>query len=65
MAYVHNKFHICPNTIASCFGSRRKKREEPHSMVESVVSFIVERLGNLLIEEAAFLQGVSQQVNQI
>ena len=34
-------------------------------MAKSVVSFVVERLGNLLIEEAAFLQGVSQQVNQM
>ena len=34
-------------------------------MAKSVVSFVVERLGNLLIKEAAFLQGVSQQVNQM
>uniref|UniRef100_A0A2N9HID8 Disease resistance N-terminal domain-containing protein n=1 Tax=Fagus sylvatica TaxID=28930 RepID=A0A2N9HID8_FAGSY len=34
-------------------------------MAESQVSFVVERLGNLLIEEVAFLQVVSQQVNQM
>ena len=34
-------------------------------MAKSVVSFVVERLGNLLIKEAAILQGVSQQVNQM
>ncbi|KAF3952653.1 hypothetical protein CMV_021812 [Castanea mollissima] len=34
-------------------------------MAQYVVSFVVERLGNLLIEEAAFLQGVNRQVNQI
>jgi hypothetical protein len=33
-------------------------------MAESEVSFVVERPGNLLIEEVAFLQVVSQQVNQ-
>jgi hypothetical protein len=33
-------------------------------MAESEVSFVVERLGNLLIEEVAFIQVVSQQVNQ-
>ena len=34
-------------------------------MAKSVVSFVVERLGNLLIEETAFLQGLSQQVKQM
>ena len=34
-------------------------------MAKSVVSSVVERLGNLLIEETAFLQGLSQQMNQM
>ena len=34
-------------------------------MAKSVVSFVVGILGNLLIEEAAFLQRVSQQVNHM
>lgn len=34
-------------------------------MAESVVSFVVERLANLLIEEVAFLQGVRQLVEQM
>ena len=34
-------------------------------MAQAVVSFVVERVGNLLIEEAVFLQGVKQQVDQI
>ncbi|KAG7982349.1 hypothetical protein I3843_04G048000 [Carya illinoinensis] len=34
-------------------------------MAESVVSFVVEKLGNLLIEEAAFLQGVEDEVRQL
>jgi hypothetical protein len=38
-----------------------KEKERAHSMAKSVVSFVVERLGNLLMEEAAFLQGVSSK----
>ena len=34
-------------------------------MAKSVVSFVVGMLGKLLIEEAAFLQRVSQQVNHM
>uniref|UniRef100_A0A7N2R591 Protein kinase domain-containing protein n=1 Tax=Quercus lobata TaxID=97700 RepID=A0A7N2R591_QUELO len=41
-----------------------KEEEEAHSMAESVVFNAVGRLGNLLIEEATYLKGVSQQVKQ-
>ncbi|KAG6656900.1 putative disease resistance protein At1g50180 [Carya illinoinensis] len=34
-------------------------------MAASVVSFVVEKLGNLLIEEAAFLQGVGDELRQL
>ncbi|XP_009337964.2 putative disease resistance protein At1g50180 [Pyrus x bretschneideri] len=34
-------------------------------MAESVVSFVVDRLGDLLIEKATFLHGVKQNVEQI
>ncbi|KAJ1406528.1 Virus X resistance protein-like, coiled-coil domain [Sesbania bispinosa] len=34
-------------------------------LVESIVSFVVERLGDLLIEEARFLYGVSGQVKNL
>jgi hypothetical protein len=50
--------------IASCFGAGRKK-EKAHSMAESIVSLVAKSLGNLVIEEATFLKGVSQQIKQI
>ena len=43
----------------------RKQEEQNHNMAQPVVSFVVDTLGNLLIQEAIFLSGVEDKVRQL
>ncbi|KAK7823977.1 putative disease resistance rpp8-like protein 4 [Quercus suber] len=53
-----------PLDLLNIAGITGEEEEKAHSMAESVVFNAVGRLGNLLIEEATYLKGVSQQVKQ-